>query len=48
MPDLSIGEIKYTITLHKKKYLTIFLRNFGLGLRPNFGPKSGPKNHWYD
>ena len=24
MPVLSIGEIKYMITLHKKKYLTIF------------------------
>ena len=27
MPVLSIGDIKYMITLHKKKYLTIFLND---------------------
>ena len=38
-PVLSIGEMKYMITLHKKKYLTIFKKKFfGLGnFSDNFG-----------
>ena len=31
MPVLSIGEIKYMITLHKKISYNFFSRNFGLG-----------------
>ena len=38
MPVLSIGEIKYMITLHKKIPYNFFLRNFGLGnFSGNFG-----------
>ena len=38
MPVLSIGKIKYMITLHKKISYNFFFRNFGLGnFSGNFG-----------
>ena len=38
MPVLSIGEIKYMITLHKKISYSFFKRNFGFGnFSGNFG-----------
>ena len=56
MPVLSIGEIKYMITLHKKNHTNFFLRNFGQGnfkgnfgkildeIRIGLGPNFGPKS----
>ena len=46
MPVLSIGEIKYMITLHKKVSYNFFKRNFGMGNFSGNGGKFRGNSDW--